>query len=167
VKESAHGNKIRAAVTRLLLGSKLTNFEGQYDRHSQIIFRLHDQNGLPVKDYSIYFNSCGGDGRPQQMIDALFEDHHRNNTTDNVITFYLRTACFKEESREWEDRLSGIDGVDIEIDAVDAETNRILFVPLRLRLTSEQLQAWVQPDRTTIIDVEMLRLPSEDTFVMF
>ena len=153
------------AMKSLLLGGAVGNPEGQYDGHSQIVFRLHDQNGLPVKDYSIYFNSLGGESAPKQLIDSMFEDRHRNNTTPHVITFYLRTKAF--DGQDWNERLAAVNGVDLEIDAMDAETQRILFVPLRLRLTSEQLQAWIQPNRTTIIDVELLRLPSEDTFVMF
>lgn len=165
VKTEQHADGVRSLVRKVFFGSEAVNAPGQYDRHSQIVFRLRDQNGLPVKDYSIYFNSRGGEGRPQQIIDELFEDHHRNNATPHTIAFYLRTHAY--DGTEWQARLEGVNGVDIEIDAVDAATNRILFVPMRLRLSSAQLQAWVQPHRTTIIDVEMLRLPSEDTFILF
>lgn len=165
VQAPAHSRGIGQAVTQFLVGARITNPAGQYDLHSQVIFRLRDQNGLPIKDYSIYFNSLGGGGDPQHVIDEMFEDHHRNNATPHIITFYLRTQAYNGHT--WESRLSYINGIDIEIDAVDAETNRILFVPLRLRLSSEQLQAWVQPNRTTVVDVELLRLPSADTFVLF
>ena len=167
-RQKVNTNEHRASALKLLRSllrdSGGINAAGQYDGHSQVIFRLRDQNGLPVKDYSIYFNSLGGGSKPQNFIDEMFEDHHRNNTTPNVSTFYLRTECY--DGQTWKSRLPLVNGVDIEIDAVDAETDRILFVPLRLRLPSDVLQAWIQPHRTTIVDIEMLRLPSEDTFVM-
>lgn len=165
VRQPQHGQGVLNSIKNLALRTFVESPEAQYDGHAQLIFRIRDQNRQPVKDYSIYFNSQGGGQKPAEMIDALFEDKHRNNTTPHTITFYLRTDRF--ENGDWHARLADIKGVDLEIDAQDTQTNRILFVPLRLRITSEELQAWIQPHRTTIVDVELLRLPSADTFVMF
>jgi len=166
-KSIVHAEGFAAAIKRALGTQESGDPKAQYDKHSQVVFRLNDQNGMPVKDYSIYFNSRGGDGRGQQLIDGLFQDHHRNNCDSNIITFYLRTARFNAEFNDWKSGLPEINGIDLEIDAIDTDPTRILYVPLRLRITSEQLQAWIQPHRTTIIDIRLLRLPSDDTFLLY
>jgi hypothetical protein len=52
----------------------------------------------------------------------------------------------------------------LEISAVDPETDEILYLPLRIELSTETLKQWIQGHRTTIIDVELLRLPSPNVF---
>lgn len=138
----------------------------QYDKHAQIIVRVRDQNGKPITDYSIHFNSLGGGDEPDKTIDALFEDKHVNNASPNTITFYLRTDVYNSRAGRFRSRLGDVNGVDLEIDALDEKTRRILYVPLRMRIPSADLEQWIQPHRTTILDVQLLRLPSDDTFSM-
>jgi hypothetical protein len=145
----------------------LNNPEGQYDKHAQVVIRVRDQYGNPVDDYSCHFNSFGGEGQPQQLIDRAFEDNHRNSKSANTLTFYLRTDCWNSDTRTWEPRLPAVKGVDLEIDSVDAETNLILYMPMRMRILPEELLQWIQPHRTTVVDVELIRLPSNDAFIMY
>ena len=49
---------------------------------------------------------------------------------------------------------------------VDPVTQRVLYVPLRMRLSPARLQQFIQADRTTIIDVQLIRLPDDRTFVV-
>lgn len=136
----------------------------QYDKHAQLIVRVRDQNGKPVTNFSVHFNSQGGDGKPSTLIDALFEDKHINTSSPNIIAFYLRTDAHDKKTNSFTSRLAEVKGVDLEIDALDEQTRRILFVPLRMRIPHADLMQWIQPHRTTIIDVELLRLPSDETF---
>jgi len=41
-------------------------------------------------------------------------------------------------------------------------TDRVLYLPMRFAFTAEQLNSWLVPHRTTIIDVELLRLPQRE-----
>lgn len=145
----------------------LTVPEAQYDRHAQVIVRVFDQNGKPINDSAIHFNSLGGDGTPDLLINALFEDTHVNNAAPNTTTFYLRVGKWDAPSRTWVDSLAAVNGVDLEIDCIDAKTNRICFLPLRMRIPEEVLAQYVQPHRTTIIDVALVRLPDAETFSVF
>jgi hypothetical protein len=160
-----HSQGLWAGLTDALR-NYLDNPQGQYDKHAQLIVRVQDQNGKPLHDSSIHFNSQGGDREPEELMSALFQDHHRNNNSPNTHTFYLRTDCYDRKARGWLPRIPQLHGIDLEIDCVDASTERILFVPLRRRVSSEQLQQWIRPHETTLIDVELLRLPSDDTFVI-
>ncbi|PYP89982.1 MAG: hypothetical protein DMF61_01920 [Blastocatellia bacterium AA13] len=141
--------------------------QSQYDKHAQIIFRIRDQNDKPVRDHSIHFNSFGGATHAELLINALFEDTYSNSVSPNVRTFYLRLERWDKDSAGWKDQLSRVNGLDLEIDSIDAQTDRILFVPLRMRLPGPDLAKYVKPHQTTIIDVQMLRLPSHDTFSMY
>lgn len=139
--------------------------QAQYDRHAQVSVRVRDQHGNAIKDCSIHFNSFGGEARPRLLINELFEDTHQNKTSPDTTTFYLRLEAW--DGNDWVDRLAQVNGVDFEIDCIDPKTQRIVFVPLRMRLNTALLARYLKPHRATLIDVELLRLPARDTFSMF
>lgn len=176
VRKPAHARGILAGLRSVgdALKNEWSRPETQYDPHAQVIVRVRDQNDKPVKDCSIHFNSFGGDNDPRELINGLFEDQHQNKASRNICTFYLRTARWNQTKRDFQDRIAGIHGVDLEIDVVDLNSRvdpalgsrRILFVPLRMRISGAELRRWITPHQTTIIDVNLLRLPAETTFVV-
>jgi hypothetical protein len=141
--------------------------EAQYDRHAQVSVRVRDQHGNPINDCSIHFNSFGGGARPRRLIDELFEDTHQNKTAPDTITFYLRLEAWDGDSNDWIDHLGEVNGVDLEIDCIDPKTERIVFVPLRMRLDVTKLARYLRPHRATLLDVELLRLPARETFSIY
>ena len=138
------------------------NPQGQYDKHAQLIFRVTDQFGQPVNDFSIYFNSLTPPS-PNQMIDQLFVDKHKNGVTPNSICFYLRVAGWNEAD---DAQLLATNGVTLEIDAVDPVTQRAVYIPLRYPIAAADLATWIQPHRTTVVDVVLQRVPSDNTFTI-
>jgi hypothetical protein len=136
----------------------------QYDRHAQLIFRVRDQDGRPVPDFDIFFDSVQGRRDPSLAMKDLIEDKHVNTSSPHIITFYLRVDAFSADTGTWVDRLRGVDGCFLEVSAVEPQTREILYLPLRFEFTAEELQSWIEADRTTIIDVELLRLPSPEVF---
>jgi len=139
--------------------------EAQYDRHAQVSVRVRDQHGNPINDCSIHFNSFGGGAKPKLLINELFEDTHQNKTSPDTTTFYLRLESW--DGARWADRLAQVNGVDLEIDCIDPKTERVVFVPLRMRLSAALLARYLKPHRATLIDVELLRLPARETFSMY
>jgi len=168
VRDPDHAELFRRGFGRFIeaVRSLWRNPRGQYDRHAQVIVRVRDQNGKPVKNCSINFNSYRGDRTPDTLINTLVEDVHINNTVSGNVTYYLRLDAWEDGAGGWVSRVPQIHGIDLEVDSIDGATDRILFVPLRLKVSSEQLEAWLQPHRTTILDVELLRLPSDRTFIL-
>ena len=132
---------------------------------ARVSVRVRDQHGNAINDCSIHFNSLGGDARPRLLINELFQDTHQNKTSPDTTTFYLRLEAW--DGSDWVDRLAQVNGVDFEIDCIDPKTQRIVFVPLRMRLNTALLARYLKPHRATLIDVELLRLPARDTFSMF
>lgn len=167
VGQPQHSTNILSGLTSLIKNA-LDPVQAQYDPHAQLVFRLRDQRGQPVPDYSIFFNSMGGDatGGNSQLINELFEDKHKNDATPNTMNFYLRVAKFDAGSAQGISRLPSIGGVDLEIDATDPVTDRIVYLPIRLRIDGAELLKWLEPHRTTIVDVTLFRLPSSQAFVI-
>ena len=143
----------------------LTEPRAQYDHHAQVIFRIRDQDHRPITHFDIFFESTQQDTKARP-IQTLFEDKHLNEANPNILMFYLRTNAFVNKSKKWPSQLAEVEMCALEVSAVEPETGKILYLPLRIELTSEALMTWVQPDRTTILDVELLRLPAPDVFTL-
>ena len=137
----------------------------QYDHHAQVIFRVRDQDARPIKNFDIFFQSEQGNAKARP-IQTLFEDKHVNEVTPNIIDFYLRTDAFDLKSKGWVPLVPEVKTCALEITAVEPETGEILYLPFRLELDNDQLLQWIQGHRTTIMDVELLRLPSPNVFKM-
>lgn len=149
----------------------------QYEAHSQIVIRLLDQYGRPIPDFDINFRR-GPDAQSTTDIGSLIEHKHRNTETPNVLTFYLRTGRWlkKEDAAVgtfWDDngaylnRLSEVDDLVLDITGEERQTNDIQYVPFRKRFDTAALMQYIQPHATTIIDIEMQRIPSRDVFRVF
>ena len=138
----------------------------QYDKHAQVIFRLRDQDGRPIKHFDIFFNSLEVDRKNSKPFGELIEDKHLNRKSPNVITFYLRIEAFDKDQQQWLNQLDATGTTYLEITATEPETDSIRYVPLRLRLNKTLLKKWIQPHRTTLFDVELLRMPGPDVFIM-
>lgn len=139
----------------------------EYDPHAMVIVRVRDHLGQPVPDCHINFNSSGGDGTRGQtaVINTAFEDHHRNRQEPGCHCFFLRTDQLGDGGR-LSSLLAPVQGVDLEIDSVDPRTSRVRYVPLRYKLSSVELLQWLQGDRAVLLEVHLLRLPDEQTFML-
>lgn len=164
VKADAHPKNIWARMQKAVR-DMLDNPRAQYDRHSQLVFRVCDHLGEPITDFSVFFNSFTG-GAPEQLINKLFQDKHKNGVTPNVINFYIRTEAWRDEQEDWTSQLDGLKGVSLEVDAIDPVTQRVLYLPLRVKITTQELKKWIEPHRTTIVDVRLMRLPHKVTFIL-
>lgn len=136
----------------------------QYEGHSQLIFRLNDQFGEPVAAHDITFNSGGG--RKNTRLEKMIEDKHVNHAHRGTTTYYLRTQDYvkKGAQRVITDRLATVAPLDFEITGYEPDSDDIAYLPVRLKLTAKQVQTLIQPFRTTVVDVTMLRLPSANVF---
>lgn len=136
----------------------------QYDPHAQLVFRIRDQDGRSVPHYDIFFDSVRSKTDPSLAIRRLFEDKHVNDLSPHIITFYLRTNPFSKEQNTWVPKVPEVNGCFLEVSAVEPQTGEILYLPMRFEFTPEQLNTWLVGHRTTVIDVELLRLPSPEIF---
>jgi hypothetical protein len=54
--------------------------------------------------------------------------------------------------------------VSVEVTGYEAESGEISYVPLNIRLTANRLRDILDNFQTTIIDIELARLPSRNVF---
>jgi hypothetical protein len=136
----------------------------QYEGHSQLIFRVRDQFGVDVAEHDITFNSGGPKDR--QRLELMIEDKHRNRHWRGSTTYYLRTQKFEKIKGEHVlvERLDNAAPLDFEITGCESQSREIRYLPLRLKVTAANLKKMIEPYRTTVIDVVLLRLPSDKVF---
>ncbi len=130
-----------------------------------MIFRIFDQEGLPVPISSgdIFFVS-NQQKRGTVPIQLIIEDTVVAGITPNSIVFYLRAKKFDKRAKDWLDQIPNVRDFAIEITAIEPAAPLhdplVAYLPLRIPLSNDELRQLVQPHRTTIIDVTLLRLPS-------
>jgi pimeloyl-ACP methyl ester carboxylesterase len=147
----------------------LADPRNQYDPHSQVIVRLRDQDGLPipVANSDIFFVSNQQE-KGTIPIQSLMQDTSVSGVSPNVILFYLRVKKFQRKAQDWVDQLADVFDFALEITAIEPAAPRlnplVCYLPLRIPLKRRQMTNLIQPHRTTIIDVTLLRLPSPDVY---
>ncbi len=147
----------------------LSDPRNQYDPHSQMIFRIYDQDGLPVPIASgdIFFVS-NQQRRSTIPIQSIIEDTVVSGISPNAIVFYLRAQKFDKRAKDWVDQIPNISDFAIEITAIEPSAPLhdplVTYLPLRISLSNDELRALIQPHRATIIDVTLLRLPSPKVY---
>ena len=124
---------------------------------------MRDQDQRPVRHFDIFFESRQADTHARP-IQTLFEDKHLNEVSPNILAFYLRTDAFDKARKRWVPQVPEVKACALEVTAVEPETEDILYLPFRVELSTEQLAAWIQGHRTTVLDIELLRLPSPKVF---
>jgi pimeloyl-ACP methyl ester carboxylesterase len=141
----------------------------QYDPHAQIVFRLSDQDGqpVPIASSDIFFVSEQG-GKGTIPIQSIIQHSTVSGISPNSIAFYLRVQKFDRRAKAWVDQLANVSDFELEITAIEpaapTQNPLISYLPLRLPLSARQLKNLIQPHRTTVIDVTLLRLPSPDLY---
>lgn len=143
---------------------KFWSKQGQYESHAQVIVRLRDQYGQLIEHHDITFNSDAPKEKGQEKIEWLIEDKHQNKKDAGSVTYYLRTSKFNKNSKKYRNRLDSVMPLNLEITAYEKGTNRIAFVPVNFRIETSFLQKMIQNFRTTVIDIEMARLPKIEVF---
>ena len=136
------------------------NVQAQYEGHAQLIFRIRDQFGNGVEHYDITFRSRGGSNRLR--LESLIEDRRGNKNYEGTMTFYLRTQKFAR--KRWRELLENLQPLDVEITGSEPLSSDINYVPLKISLTSQQVASVLKSFQTTIIDIQLARLPSKNVF---
>jgi hypothetical protein len=141
------------------------NLQAQYDPHAQLIFRFVDQDGKPVPHFDVFFDG-GTDPQNKARLQNLFTDTYIESTTKNIIVHFLRTHKYNSQQGEWVSQLDQITECNLEIDFVEPDSDHIKYLPFRYHFDGDQLKTWLTGHRTTIVDIEVLRLPAPEVFTI-
>lgn len=138
------------------------NVHKQYEGHAQLIFRIRDQFGNGVEHFDITFRSRGGTGSDLVQLESLIEDRRSNKNHRGTMTFYLRTQKFKD--KKWIELLENLHSLDVEITGTEPQSRDIKYVPLKISLTGHEVASILKSFQTTVIDIYLARLPSQNVF---
>ncbi|MDQ6972154.1 MAG: alpha/beta hydrolase [Mariprofundaceae bacterium] len=139
------------------------NKQAQYEGHAQLIFRLRDQFGDAVEHFDITIRS-GEKQKETTRLEDCIEDEHNNSRDKGAITFYLRTQRYNDGT--WTELLDSVQKTNVEITGYEALSDEISYLPLTISLEPEQIRHAIQSFRTTIFDIELMRLPSDKVFAI-
>ncbi len=142
------------------------NLQSQYDPHAQLIFRFVDQDARPVAHFDVFFDG-GSDPVNQGKLQALFQSTYLEDKTQNIVVYYLRTSKYDKATNEWLPLLDSITECNLEIDFVEPDSDVVKYLPFRFHFDSGQLKSWVMGHRSTVIDIEVIRLPDPKVFTIF
>jgi hypothetical protein len=132
----------------------------QYDAHAQVVVRIRDQDGRPVHHYDVFFDSLSNGDDNSKAIRDLIEDKHVNSDDPNVIIFYLRTNKYEKDQKNWVPQVPQLNGLFLEVTAIEPDTEEIAYIPLRFEFSSATLQQWIRDHNTTILDIVLHRVSS-------
>ncbi len=135
----------------------------QYEAHAQLIFRIRDQDGRQVENFDIFLKSVNA-SRKQTLIEKCIETQHINRYDKGTMMYYLRTKEYREGS--FQDRLFNLADIELEISAHEPGTDKILYLPVSVRISGQDLKHFIHHHQTTLIDITMLRVPSDDVFTV-
>ncbi len=135
----------------------------QFNRYAQVVIRVFDQDSNPVKHFNAYFNPFPGEA-PSRFINDLFADGHPNEVSSNTITFYIKVFDWDESAKDWVHAVAQVKGCTLEIDALAHDSEHIRYLPFRKAFSQGTLANWLVPDRTTVIDVHVQRVASDQVF---
>ena len=139
--------------------------QAQYEGHAQLIFRVRDQFDNGVEHFDVTLKSKGKTSSGIRL-ESLIEDRRGNKNHYGTITYYLRTQNFDKKNKTWDDLIATLLPVDVEISGHEPLSDDIAYVPLNIRLTAKQVASILRSFQTTIIDVQLLRLPSQKVFAI-
>jgi pimeloyl-ACP methyl ester carboxylesterase len=147
----------------------LADPRNQYDAHAQVVIRLHDQDKLPIPiaNSDIFFVSNQQE-KGTLPIQTLIEDTAVSGVSPNAILFYLRVKKFVRKEKGWVDQLRDVFDFAIDITAIEPAAPKhdplVAYLPLRVPLNRRELSNLIQPHRTTVIDVTLLRLSAPQVY---
>ena len=148
----------------------LADPRNQYDPHAQIVIRLRDQDGLPIPiaQSDVFFVSNQQE-KGTIPIQTLIRGHigqRRLAQFDSLLSAGAKIRCGKN-------RIGSINCATFSISLSrsprssrrrSGQNPLVSYLPLRLPLNRRQMSALIQPHRTTIVDVTLLRLPAPEVY---
>jgi len=134
-----------------------------HDRFSQIIFRVTDSQGYPVKDYDLIF-TAGDQNDPNHLPPGFAIDRQQNQNSPETITYYFNYDVLKgAPNNKFRDKLPGINSLGLIINPRPTE-GFVRFVTCKIIANSELFDMVFKPNSTTLIDIVIQRVVSKEVF---
>lgn len=138
-----------------------------HDRYCMVIFRIKDNEGYPVTNFDLVLTGPGSD--PDMLPSGFFADRQCNHISPNVITYFFNydvmvgVPAVIKDGEEIRKVLPGIDSLGLIIQPRPDE-GFIRYLPCKINATKELFEKALSPNATTLIDIELKRVVSNEIF---
>ncbi|WDF80957.1 hypothetical protein ACFGVS_04315 [Mucilaginibacter sp. AW1-7] len=139
-----------------------------HDRFSMVIFRIHDSEDYPVTDYDLIF-TAGDNADPNHLPEGFFADRQRNSISPQTVTYFVNhdvmngCAGIKYDGKELRPALPGAKKLGLIVNP-RPDNGFIKYVPFEINAADEFLKKVIQPNSTTLIDICLQRVVSQQVF---
>lgn len=147
----------RVEVDKVLFAFKRTFI---HDRYSQIIFRITDSQGHPVKDYDLVF-TAGPKNDPNFLPPGFIIDRQRNKNNTEIITYYFNYDAM--DGTPENQQLDALTNIGFQL-KLRPQEGFVRFVDCSISASADLLEKVIQPNTTTMIDIVVHRVVSKEVF---
>ena len=141
-----------------------------HDRFSQVIFRVRDDKGFPVKDYDLIL-TAGKEASANHLPEGFFQDRQHNRINSETITYYFNYNVMKgmdevkdkESDKVIREAIKGISKLGLQ---VKPRPNQgfVHYLPCEIQASAELLNMVLLPNGTTLIDIQLRRVVHSNVF---
>ncbi|HET7921410.1 MAG TPA: phospholipase [Gammaproteobacteria bacterium] len=138
------------------------------DPCSMLIFRVHDDAGHAIKDFDVVL-TAGRDNNPNHLPPGFLIDRQRNHLDPGTITYYINharmTGCpaVIYKGKTLRPALQPCASLGLRV-VPYPQDGFVLYQPAMLSASVKNLENFVRPNQTTIVDIVMRRIVREGVF---
>lgn len=141
-----------------------------HDAHSMVVFRIADDQGRPITDFDLLL-TAGKKASPDLLPKGFCVDRQRNKVRPDTLTLYLNHDVMRglpeptvdRSGYEWRRPLPGTTHLGLVLTA-RPEDGFVHYQVAKLTASTQALERFVQPDRTTLVEVRLRRIVHQGTF---
>ena len=135
-----------------------------HNRYSQVIFRVFDSEGIPLSDYDLLFT--GPDNDPNHLPEGFLADRQRNRVNRESVTYFFNYDKMVGRDINGNSTIPGKDipkqlGILVNPRPTDGF---VRFSECMLEATEEFLELAMQPNTTTLLEIELNRNVDKNVF---
>lgn len=138
-----------------------------HDRYCMVIFRVKDSEGYPLTNFDLVLTGPGDD--PDMLPSGFFGDRQCNKQNGNTITYFFNydamngVPAVKQNGEEIRKALPGIDQLGLIVQPRPDE-GFVRYLPCKINATKQLFESIIRPNATTLIEIELQRVVSTETF---
>ncbi|MEX1024993.1 MAG: phospholipase [Planctomycetota bacterium] len=132
-----------------------------HDRNTQVMFRVHDDEGHAITDFDLLLT--GHEDDPNQLPAGFFEDRQQNSRHRATLTYFINHSLMTgsdavvHDSRIVRPERLGIDRLGLTIRPRPTD-GFVHFAPAYFTATPKLAKAVLRPDETVMIDIVLCRI---------
>jgi hypothetical protein len=140
-----------------------------HDRYSLVMFRITDSEGYLLDNFDLIL-TAGPDSDPDMLPIGFFADRQCNKANRSTLTYFfnydIMHGCDDVKSAEGDVVRKAIRGTDMLGLKINPrpEEGFIRYLPCQINASRELLEKILKPDCTTLIDICLKRVVSQEIF---